>query len=155
MTLAEAEAAQLLKVWAGYASPFALLVHCFETQRRQAMRFERVGLARCDSSNRLYDACRSDFMWHRFGWTCLKSLNVVFALDVISISVLSASFHPDRAEDTLSGDGEDAVASMVVEIFDDFSFRWLVRRGNHARTMLGAWACHRRGGFGALLGIFC
>ncbi|MQL73762.1 hypothetical protein Taro_006122 [Colocasia esculenta] len=40
-------------VWAGYASPFALLVHCLESRRRKAIQFERVGLARCDSGNRL------------------------------------------------------------------------------------------------------
>ncbi|MQM03912.1 hypothetical protein Taro_036701 [Colocasia esculenta] len=29
-----------------------------------------------------------------------------------------------------------------------FGFWQLVRRRNHTRMMLGAWACHQRGGFG-------
>ncbi|MQM20562.1 hypothetical protein Taro_053585 [Colocasia esculenta] len=32
----------------------------------------------------------------------------------------------------------------------DLDFRRSVQRGNHARTMLGVWACRRRGGFGVL-----
>ncbi|MQM16972.1 hypothetical protein Taro_049936 [Colocasia esculenta] len=77
----------------------------------------------------------------------LKSLNAASALDAISLRVLRASFRPDRAEEDLSGTGEDAVASPA-KISSDFSFRRSVRHGNHVKTTLEAWVCRRRGGFG-------
>ncbi|MQM00988.1 hypothetical protein Taro_033736 [Colocasia esculenta] len=94
-------------VWAGYASPFALLVHYLESRRREATQFERVVYAGRDSVNRLYDTWRAGSIWHRFGWTCLKGLNVASTLDAISISVTKDSFRPDRAEEALSGAGEE------------------------------------------------
>ncbi|MQL80945.1 hypothetical protein Taro_013398 [Colocasia esculenta] len=43
--------------------------------------------------------------------------------------------------------GEAAVVPSM-EFFGDLDFWWIVQRGNHVRTMLGAWACRRREGFG-------
>ncbi|MQL90690.1 hypothetical protein Taro_023304 [Colocasia esculenta] len=63
--------------------------------------------------------------------------------------MLKASFRPDSAEDALSGAGEELLW-LLRQFSVDFGFGWLVRCGNHARTMLGAWACRRRGGFGVL-----
>ncbi|MQL73998.1 hypothetical protein Taro_006354 [Colocasia esculenta] len=86
-------------------------------------------------------------------WTRLRKLNAVSILDVICKSVLKASFWPDRAEEALSGAGEELL--WLLRRFPvDFGFGWLVRHGNHTRTMLGAWACRRRGGFGAFFGVF-
>ncbi|MQM14940.1 hypothetical protein Taro_047878, partial [Colocasia esculenta] len=75
---------------------------------------ERVGLTGHDFGNRLCDVCRSVSLWCRFGWTRLKGLNVASALDAFSISVIKASFRPDRAEEALSGAGEELL--------------WLLRR---------------------------
>ncbi|MQL68839.1 hypothetical protein Taro_001128 [Colocasia esculenta] len=143
----------MVVVWARYANPFVLLVHCFETRRSQAMRFECVGLARRDSTNRLCDACHLDPMWHQLGWICLKKLNAASTLDAISIRVLSVSFRPDRAEAALSGEG-DEMMRLLWRFLVDFDSSWLMRHGNHARMMLGAWACRRRGGFGEFFSVF-
>ncbi|MQL80419.1 hypothetical protein Taro_012849 [Colocasia esculenta] len=64
-----------------------------------------------------------------------------------------ASDRGDAAEEALSGIGEVAVAPSM-EVSGGFDFGWLMQRGNHARTMLEAWACRRRGGFGAFFSVF-
>ncbi|MQM08375.1 hypothetical protein Taro_041229 [Colocasia esculenta] len=109
-------------VWAGYGSPFALLVHCLELRRRLAMRFEHVVYAGRDSVNCLCDTWRASFLWHLTEGTHLKGLNAASVLDAILNEMLKASFWPDRAEEALSSAGEVVVAPSM-EVFGGFWFR--------------------------------
>ncbi|MQM06005.1 hypothetical protein Taro_038825 [Colocasia esculenta] len=61
-------------------------------------------------------------MRRRFGWTRLKGLNAASALDAISISVIKASFRPERVEEALSGAGEELLW-LLRWISGDYCFR--------------------------------
>ncbi|MQL97341.1 hypothetical protein Taro_030035 [Colocasia esculenta] len=93
--------------------------NCGGGRRRDS---ECVGLAGRDFGNHLCDVCRSVSIWRRFGWTCLKGLNVASALYAISISVIKASFRPDRAEEALFSAGEELLW-LLWRISGDSCFR--------------------------------